>query len=249
VETLTVSSEDAAREWVEGDTILLHRAEALFQAEDVPGVLLGGRKDSWVWVVTRELRRFRDANTIEEYLRVREELRPTLVHGATRLGLPYFLPQYVDDPDAFVSDDTSEGVRRPFIFIVMPFGAEWSDRVHAVMNDGCHKVREAIEIEWQRADQIPEPGRITAQILASIQRATVILGDLTGNNPNVMYELGYADALGKPIVVLNQDPSDSPFDLKDLRQIRYSLSDLEHTENELVRALTAALSAPPRSIT
>jgi nucleoside 2-deoxyribosyltransferase len=41
-----------------------------------------------------------------------------------------------------------------------------------------------------------------------------------------MYEVGYADALGKPVVVINQDVNETPFDLKVHRQITYKPEDL-----------------------
>jgi hypothetical protein len=45
---------------------------------------------------------------------------------------------------------------------------------------------------------------------------------LTGRNPNVLYELGIAQTLGKPTILLTQDISDVPFDIKHLRIIQYS---------------------------
>jgi hypothetical protein len=39
--------------------------------------------------------------------------------------------------------------------------------------------------------------------------------------PNVFYEVGYAHALGKPVIHLTQDPKDIPFDLKHYPHIVY----------------------------
>jgi nucleoside 2-deoxyribosyltransferase len=63
-----------------------------------------------------------------------------------------------------------------------------------------------------------EPGRITDQIVNAIETADLIVADLTGNNPNVMFELGYADRAGKEVVLLNQEIGATPFDIKDWRQ-------------------------------
>jgi nucleoside 2-deoxyribosyltransferase len=57
-----------------------------------------------------------------------------------------------------------------------------------------------------------------------------------------MFELGYADAAGKPIVVLNQDLDATPFDIKDWRQIRYDIRDLEAARRELVLFIRGALA-------
>lgn len=41
--------------------------------------------------------------------------------------------------------------------------------------------------------------------MEEIQAADVIVADITGLNGNVMWELGYAHAYGKPAIILNQD--------------------------------------------
>ncbi len=38
------------------------------------------------------------------------------------------------------------------------------------------------------------------KIKRQIQEADVIVGDITGRNPNVFYELGIADTLSKPVI-------------------------------------------------
>jgi len=44
---------------------------------------------------------------------------------------------------------------------------------------------------------------------------------MTGRNPNVFYEVGYAHALGKPTFLLTQKADDIPFDLKHFPHIIY----------------------------
>lgn len=44
---------------------------------------------------------------------------------------------------------------------------------------------------------------------------------MTGRNPNVFYEVGYAHALGKIVILLTQDTNDIPFDLKHHQHIVY----------------------------
>ena len=41
-------------------------------------------------------------------------------------------------------------------------------------------------------------------VRAAIERADLVVADLTGDNPNVMYELGFAHGLRKPVVLLVQ---------------------------------------------
>jgi hypothetical protein len=50
---------------------------------------------------------------------------------------------------------------------------------------------------------------------------------MSGRNPNVFYELGYAHAKNKVCLLLTKDATDIPFDLKHHRHIVYrSIQDL-----------------------
>jgi hypothetical protein len=45
---------------------------------------------------------------------------------------------------------------------------------------------------------------------------------MTGKNPNVFYEVGYAHALGKNVILLTKNSEDIPFDLKHYPHIVYN---------------------------
>jgi hypothetical protein len=96
-------------------------------------------------------------------------------------------------------------------------------------------------LRWQRADDIAEPGRITDQIIEALIAADLVVADVTGSNPNVLFELGYADAMRKPIVCLNQDVTASPFDIRDWRQVPYETGALVPARVRLTAAVIAAL--------
>jgi len=108
------------------------------------------------------------------------------------------------------------------IFVLMPFIDEFDD-VYMVIKDAAREAeaRMQVAIRCLRADEIAKPGRITDQIIQSIKDADLLIADLSGNNPNVMYELGFGHALEKPTVIINQEVKESPFDVKDFRQIVY----------------------------
>lgn len=64
---------------------------------------------------------------------------------------------------------------------------------------------------------------ILADIILPIYSADVVLADLTGLNPNVMYELGIAHSFNKKTNVITRDDlSNLPFDLKQYRAKAYS---------------------------
>lgn len=73
-----------------------------------------------------------------------------------------------------------------------------------------------------RADEVRAPGSITAKVVRDIVNADVCIADLTGRNPNVMYEVAIAHAADKPVILLQQEGGGPPFDFTDERVIRYS---------------------------
>ncbi len=70
-----------------------------------------------------------------------------------------------------------------------------------------------------RADRESKPGHVTTQILQSILDAAVVVADLTGQNPNVFYELAFAHSFGKPVVLLVDDLARLPFDTQHDRTV------------------------------
>jgi hypothetical protein len=68
-------------------------------------------------------------------------------------------------------------------------------------------------------------GKIIDQIWAGLNRAKVLLAELSGRNPNVLYELGLAHALHKPVVLVSSNEPDVPFDIRHVRVIYYDMTD------------------------
>ena len=80
-----------------------------------------------------------------------------------------------------------------------------------------------------------------------IHSSKIIIAELTGRNPNVLYELGLCHALGKPVIIITQAMEDVPFDLKSLRCIVYNTSDpdwAKKLKNNLIKTLKRVLSNP-----
>jgi len=67
-----------------------------------------------------------------------------------------------------------------------------------------------------------KPGPIIEQIWEYLNKAEIIIADVTGRNPNVFYELGIAHTLGKTVIIITQNEEDVPFDLRHLRYFKYS---------------------------
>lgn len=73
----------------------------------------------------------------------------------------------------------------------------------------------------QRVDEVFGIDPIIDDIWRGIVSSAVIIADLTTRNPNVMYEVGVAHTVGRPVIILSQDLDDVPFDLKHYRCLIY----------------------------
>jgi hypothetical protein len=91
-----------------------------------------------------------------------------------------------------------------------------------------------------RADHISRPGEITDQTFRLLRDADAVIADVTGGNPNVMYELGLRHTKNKLTIQLGEQGR-LPFDINIIRTIRFN-----RTERGLIEAreaLRAALEA------
>jgi PAS domain S-box-containing protein len=91
------------------------------------------------------------------------------------------------------------------------------------------------------AHELMIPDDIPGQIASLISYATVVVADLTELNPNVMYEVGRAHELRKPLLLLISEGQSPPFDLATIRNIEYSLQDLGSLKNQLGQMIRAVL--------
>jgi len=57
-----------------------------------------------------------------------------------------------------------------------------------------------------------------------LESSDLIIADITGNNPNVFFEIGYCMALGSPLVLITSSYAEIPFDIKVMPIILYDMS-------------------------
>ncbi|WP_220718662.1 nucleoside 2-deoxyribosyltransferase [Agarivorans litoreus] len=106
---------------------------------------------------------------------------------------------------------------KPFIFVLMPFDDVLSD----TYKFGIKGAAEDAGAYAERLDeQIFNEGMLD-RIFNQINKADVVVADMTGRNPNVFYEVGYAHALGKNVILLTQSADDIPFDLQHQQHLVY----------------------------
>ena len=112
---------------------------------------------------------------------------------------------------------------KPHVFVAMPFGEEMDD----VYIFGIQGPVNAAGYLCERVDMAIYSGAIMERIKSRIETAAIVVADLTGSNPNVYLEVGYAWGRGRPTLLLTKRVDDLKFDVRDQRCIIYrSIADL-----------------------
>lgn len=110
----------------------------------------------------------------------------------------------------------TEASRSGRLAVMMPFAPVF-DPVWATIDSAA----KAMGWKCERADDIWENSTVIDDVVSLIARAEVVLCDLSGRNPNVLYETGIAHTLGRTVLFLAQTADDVPFDLQHHRYLLY----------------------------
>lgn len=112
--------------------------------------------------------------------------------------------------------------KRDEVFVISQVGSEGMperQRADVIADYIVSPVAKEFGLEVERSDRDPTPGPITSKLLRSLLAARVVVADLTGQNPNVYYELSFAHSFGLPVVILVDKAENLPFDVKNERVI------------------------------
>ena len=122
-------------------------------------------------------------------------------------------------------------------FVLMPF----SEPFLRIYEDHVKPTLEAAGLKVMKADDIFTPTAIVDDIWEYVNRARLLVADVTGRNPNVYYELGMAHTVGKEVIILTQGEGDVPFDLRHLRHFTYTDNEegWESLKHKLAKAIDA----------
>lgn len=136
-----------------------------------------------------------------------------------------------------VFGNISYDIKEKSVFVIMPFGEEWSNDIYKCIKEVCNKHR----IIATRADDFTSPGVILDDIWKQINSSALIVADISVHNANVFYELGIAHTIGKDVVMIHQRDGDHvPFDINSRRYVSYGLlpSEFEKFKDDLDIVLT-----------
>ena len=108
-------------------------------------------------------------------------------------------------------------LREDHCFYLCPF----SEPFNTIYVDHVRRAAVGAGFTIERADEIFGTEPIIEDIWQAINSSAVVLADVTDRNPNVMYEIGMAHTVGRPVVIMTQRIEDVPFDLRHYRCIVY----------------------------
>jgi hypothetical protein len=143
-----------------------------------------------------------------------------------------------------MNDETLSTAPKPFVFVLMPFNEDFDD----IYKLGIKEAAKEVGAYAERVDEQIFTEGILERVFNQISKADVIVADMTGRNPNVFYEVGYAHALGKIVLLLTQKADDIPFDLKHKQHIVYGNggSKIQSLRSELTPRLNWAINESRR---
>jgi hypothetical protein len=139
---------------------------------------------------------------------------------------------------------TSDTRPKKFVFTLMPFSEAFDDIYKLGIKAAC----ESAGAYCERIDEQIFNENILLRLYNQINKADLIVSDMTDRNPNVFYETGYAHALNKKVILLTQNADDIPFDLKHYPHIVYS-GKIVFLKDELQRRVQWYLDQPEQAVT
>lgn len=137
------------------------------------------------------------------------------------------------------------------VFIITPIGKKGSttfEKFDAIFKSMIEPAVKSIDenFEVTRADKVARPGSFVKDILDRLKNSYLVIANLTGMNPNVFYELGVRHTLSNRTIIITEDYSTIPSDLKEYRAIEYSadITGIEHFKSELIKTINEIIEDP-----
>lgn len=135
--------------------------------------------------------------------------------------------------------------------IIMPIAAIGTDYSEQHWKDVKDIISEAIKLAGftpRIVSDSEDSTIIHKSIINNIYSDSIVVCDVSGKNPNVMFELGMRLAFDKPVVIVKDDKTGYSFDTSNIQHLAYR-KDLRHNTvetfiKELALKITATKEAP-----
>ncbi|HEU0019496.1 MAG TPA: hypothetical protein VFQ14_04310 [Thermoleophilaceae bacterium] len=152
--------------------------------------------------------------------------------SSSRLGTPYYLDRH---------DSQTWQLNPEDVFMAIPFAEDYQDFYE---DNIASSVRE-VGLHPVRVDEMPvrrKRRHIVDRIEEGIARSRFVIADVSQWNPNVVYEVGLAVGISKPILLLCErkvfDVKGIPFDFQSYELIKYSPLRAKDLRSRLVTQIT-----------
>lgn len=161
---------------------------------------------------------------------------------------------YDSFPEPVIKID-EKSLNRLVCFVISPISdnkERWDDLLELIRHV-CKSISEALKIpiEVVRADEITSAGVIHTETWHQIRSADVIIADITGQNGNVMLELGVAAAWRKKeeVIIMRESKPDERilFDINPARHIeyKYTFKGIQKLSSQLREVISNAIGTAP----
>lgn len=159
-------------------------------------------------------------SSYEKNLEIEKQLKHVVYYGFVHKGAPTnYITSVMDELKSLRMSPPKKKC-----FVIMPFSStkhctedQWSDIFE-------NMIRPAVEVsgfDYECSRSSISIGNIIRDILDNLNKADIVIADMTDRNPNVFYELGVRHALKNATILITQDIEDVPFDLRQYATIKY----------------------------
>lgn len=104
-------------------------------------------------------------------------------------------------------------VTSPSVFVIMSFK---DTKAYKDLYTAIKRVCDKYDYEAKRVDESNFHKRIIPEITRQIRHCAFVIADVTEERPNVFYELGFADGIGKEVILVAKEGTIPPFDIHDV---------------------------------
>ena len=159
----------------------------------------------------------------------------------------YNIRKYLINEEITLSNKVIEPItenKNRTCFIVTPIGDEMDPirrHINGIIDAAIHPIIQG-DFNLKVAHREFSSTSIPKQVIQLIYQSDLVIANLTGLNPNVMYELAVRHCIGSPVIIIAEEGTKLPFDIHTERTIFYvndaqGVLDLQERLAECLKAI------------